>query len=332
MYGRAMVDRSDITGEDVAAAAQRIAARVRRTPLLPPDDPCAGGPDTWFKCEFMQHTGTFKARGALNRVLGARADGRLDPLVGVVAASGGNAGLAVAYAAAEVGVPAEIWVPTTAPPVKVAKLRALGATVVGHGREYAEAYAGAVVRAEETGAVYCHAYDHPNMAAGAGTLARELVEQVPDGFDTVVVAVGGGGLMAGVAAALEAVPSRRDPASPVRVVAAEPLLAPTLHEALAAGGPVDVPVGGVAADSLGARRLGDIAYAVATRTGVVSVLVDDDAIVAARADLWSHRRIAVEHGAAAAWAALSAGAYKPDPDERVVVVLCGANTDPAGLA
>jgi threonine dehydratase len=252
--------------------------------------------------------------------------------VGVVAASGGNAGLAVAYAAAQVGVPAEIWVPTGAPPVKVAKLRALGATVVPHGSEYAEAHAGAIVRARETGAVYCHAYDQPLMAAGAGTLARELIDQVPDGFDTVVVACGGGGLMGGVAAALEDVPSRRDAAVPVRVVAVEPVLAPTLHAALAAGHPVDVPVSGVAADSLGARRLGEIPYSVAARTGVVSVLVDDAAIVAARADLWSHRRIAVEHGAAAAWAALLDGAYKPDPDERVVVVLCGANTDPTGLA
>jgi threonine dehydratase len=310
-----------LTRDDVDAAARRIAGRVRRTPVLPPDD---GDPPVWFKCEWLQHTGSFKARGAFNRVLAAEQAGELDLSVGVVAASGGNAGLAVAYAASHVGVPAEIWVPTTAPPVKVARLRALGATVVEHGTEYAEAFHGAIARAAEIGAVYCHAYDHVNMAAGAGTIGLEILEQVPTGVDTVVVAVGGGGLMSGVAASLE-------PAG-VRVVGAEPTTAATLHTALASGGPVDVPVSGVAADSLGARRLGDIAYSVATRTGVVSVLVTDDQIVAARRTLWVRNHIVVEHGAAAAWAALEAGAYVPEPDERVVVVLCGANTNPADLA
>src|SRR5215468_4498891 len=253
-----------LTRDDVDAAERRIAGRVRRTPVLPPDDPAA---PIWFKCEWLQHTGSFKARGAFNRVLGAQEAGELDPAVGVVAASGGNAGLAVAFAASHVGVPAEIWVPTNAPTVKVDRMRALGATVVGHGTEYAEAYQGALARAAETGAVYCHAYDHLNMAAGAGTIGLELMEQVPGGFDTVVVAVGGGGLMSGVAASLE-------PAG-VRVVAAEPVAAPTLRAALEAGAPVDVSVSGVAADSLGARRVGEIAFALANRTGVVSVLVDD---------------------------------------------------------
>jgi len=309
-----------LTRDDVDAAERRIAGRVRRTPVLPPDDPAA---PNWFKCEWLQHTGSFKARGAFNRVLGAQEAGELDPAVGVVAASGGNAGLAVAFAASHVGVPAEIWVPTNAPTVKVDRMRALGATVVGHGAEYAEAYHGALARAAETGAIYCHAYDHLNMAAGAGTIGLELMEQVPGGFDTVVVAVGGGGLMSGVAASLEPVG--------VRVVGSEPTTAATLHTALAAGGPVDVPVSGIAADSLGARRVGDIAYEVATRTGVVSVLVDDADIVAARRDLWARHHIAVEHGAAAAWAAVATGAYRPEPDERVVVVLCGANTNPADL-
>jgi threonine dehydratase len=310
-----------LTRDDVDAAARRIAGHVRRTPVLPPDD---GQAPVWFKCEWLQHTGSFKARGAFNRVLAAQQAGELDPAVGVVAASGGNAGLAVAYAAAHVGVPAEIWVPTNAPPVKVARLRDLGATVVAHGVEYAEAYLGAITRADETGAVYCHAYDHVNMAAGAGTIGLELLEQVPGGFDTVIVAVGGGGLIAGVATSLEPVG--------VRVVGAEPGTAATLHTALAAGGPVDVPVSGIAADSLGARRAGEIAYAVATRTGVVSVLVDDADIIAARRDLWQRHHIVVEHGAAAAWAALAAGAYRPEPDERIVVVLCGANTNPADLS
>ncbi len=321
-----------LTRDDVDAAAKRIADRIRRTPVLAPDAPDpAGAHDSakgsaapiWLKCEWLQHTGSFKARGAFNRVLAAEEAGELDRQVGVIAASGGNAGLAIAYAAAHVGVPAEIWVPTTAPPVKVARLRSLGATVVAHGSEYAEAFDGAIERAATTGAVYCHAYDHVNMAAGAGTIGLELLDQVPGGFDTVVVAVGGGGLISGVAAALEPVG--------VRVVGAEPSTASTLHSALAAGGPVDVTVSGVAADSLGARRAGDIAYAVATRTGVVSVLVDDVDIVAARRDLWVSHRIVVEHGAAAAWAALAAGAYVPEADERVVVVLCGANTNPTDL-
>ena len=306
-----------ITRTDVAVAAQRIAGRVRRTPVIEIESDAL-----WFKCEFMQHTGSFKARGAFNRILAAQQADALDPRVGVVVASGGNAGLAVAYAAAAVGVPAQVYVPVTAPAVKVAKLRALGAHVEQVGREYAEAYEAAVKRAADTGAVYCHAYDQAEIVAGQGTLGLELTEQVPGGFDTVLVAVGGGGLMGGIATAL---PDR------ATVVGVEPVTVPTLHTALAQGGPVDVGVSGIAADSLGARRIGDIAYAVAVRTGVKSVLVSDDDIVSARRDLWAHQRIAVEHGAAAAWAALTAGAYRPAPGERVVVVLCGANTDPSDL-
>jgi threonine dehydratase len=221
-----------------------------------------------------------------------------------------------------VGVPATVFVPGNASPIKVERLRDLGATVVMEGKEYADAYDAAIVHAAATGAVFCHAYDQPEMAAGAGTLALELLDDIPDGFDTVVVAVGGGGLMAGVAAALEGVAS---------VVGVEPTTAPTLAEALAAGSPVDVAVSGVAADSLGARRLGDIGFEVALRTDVQSVLVEDGDLVRARQLLWDHRRIVVEHGAAAALAALTSGAYVPEGGERVVVVLCGANTDPADL-
>jgi threonine dehydratase len=304
-----------ITRTDVEAAAVRIAGRVRRTPVL---DTGAGT----LKLEYLQHTGSFKARGALNRILAAEQAGELDPAIGVVAASGGNAGLAVAYAAGQVGVPACVYVPTTAPAVKVAKLRALGAQVEQVGREYAEAHEAAVKHAADSGAVYCHAYDQPEMAAGQGTLALELLDQVPDGLDTVIVAVGGGGLMAGVAAAVEGL---------ARVVAVEPVTIPTLHEALAHGGPVDVAVSGVAADSLGARRAGDIGYAVAVRTGVRSVLVDDEDIVVARRALWGYHRIVVEHGAAAAYAALTSGAYAPATGERVAVILCGGNTDPSDL-
>ncbi len=290
-------------------AATRLDGRIRQTPILP------AGPDLWFKCEFMQYTGTFKARGLLNKVLVSEPD----PAVGIVTASGGNAGQAAAWAARSAGVPAEIFVPTTTPAVKLARLRALGAVVVEVGNEYAEAHEAALKRAVETGAVYCHAYDQPEVVAGAGTIGLELRELRPD---TVLVACGGGGLMSGIAGAL---------AGAARVVAAEPESAPTLHAALAHGGPIDVPVSGIAADSLGARRAGDIAYDTAVRTGVRSMLVSDADIVAARAALWHDYRIVVEHGAAAAYALLTGGAFRPGPGERVVVVLCGANTDPSDL-
>ena len=284
-------------------------------------DPGVAEGQLWLKCEFMQHTGTFKARGAFNRILASRERGELRADVGIVVASGGNAGLANAYAAKQLGVPATVFVPEAAPAVKVAKLKAIGATVVQGGAEYAAAYQAAVVHAEETGAVYCHAYDQPEIVAGAGTVGSELLDQVPD-VDTVLMAVGGGGLMAGVAAAVEGF---------AKVVAVEPGAAPTLHAALAAGKPVDVPVSGVAADSLGALRAGGIAFSVAVSCGVESVLVTDPDIVAARSALWNDYRIVVEHGAAAAYAALTTGAYVPARDERVAVILCGANTDPATL-
>ncbi|PRY12177.1 serine/threonine dehydratase [Kineococcus rhizosphaerae] len=302
-----------ITAADVTTAATRTTGRVRRTPVL------QVAPDLWLKLEFLQHTGTFKARGALNRQLAARERGELDPDRGVVAASGGNAGLAHAHAAAQLGVPATVFVPESAPVVKVRKLRDLGADVRLVGEQYAQAYEAAVAYADERGAVFCHAYDQPEVAAGAGTLALEVLQDVPD-VDTVVVAVGGGGLFAGVAAGLDGA---------ARVVAVEPTGAPTLHDALAAGEPVDVDVSGVAADSLGARRIGEIGFTVARRTNPVSLLVDDAAIVAARRDLWSRFRVVAEHGAAAAWAGLDA--YHPADGERVVVVVCGANTDPADL-
>ncbi|KQR01267.1 threonine dehydratase [Arthrobacter sp. Leaf141] len=309
-----------ITSVDVAQAAARTKGLTRTTPILAGDPGTVAG-QVWFKCEFMQHTGTFKARGALNRILASRERGELRPDVGVVVASGGNAGLANAYAAAQVGVPATVFVPETAPAVKVQKLKAIGATVVQAGAEYAVAYQAAVAYAAETGAVYCHAYDQPEIAAGAGTVGSELLAQLP-GVDTILVAVGGGGLMAGIAAAVE---------GSAKVVAVEPATAPTLHAALAAGRPVDVAVSGVAADSLGARRIGEIGYSVAVRTGVESVLVTDADIIAARSALWNGYRMVVEHGAAAAYAALAAGSYAPQPGEKVAVILCGSNTDPATL-
>lgn len=295
-------------------AQRRLSGRLRLTPVM------QAAPDLWFKLEYLQHTGSFKARGMLNRVLAGAPDKRS----GVVIASGGNAGLAAAWAAGLAEVPIEVFVPENAPPVKVAKLRSLGAAVTKTGAEYAEAYDAAMKRVAETGAIYCHAYDQPEVVAGAGTLGLELLRQVPDP-STIVVAVGGGGLMAGVASAVaESAVKNSAVKNKATVVGVEPYNAPTMHAALEAGRPVDVKVEGVAADSLGARRLGDIAFEVATRTGVRSVLVSDDDIAAARRALWEKYRILVEHGAAAAYAG-----YTPAPGERTVIVLCGANTDPA---
>lgn len=292
---------------DVEAAARRIEGRVRRTPLIEAE------PDRWFKLEYMQHAGSFKTRGMMNKILNSTV-----PEAGVIAASGGNAGLAAAYAARELGVPAEVFVPVTAPAVKVAKLAKLGAKVVQVGNEYAEAYAAAVEQGDRTGALFCHAYDDPAMVAGNGTLGLEI----SDISDTVLVAVGGGGLIAGIIAAL------RDRA---RIVAVESATTQALHAALKAEKSVDVPVSGIAADSLGARRVGDIAFELATDAKIESLLVDDDAIIEARRKLWDDYRIVVEHGTAAAYAALTSGAYRPAPGERVTTLLCGANTNPADL-
>jgi threonine dehydratase len=299
---------------DVLEAERRIRGYVRRTPLLRGGTAAA---PLWFKCEFLQHTGVFKARGAFNRILAARERGELDPKIGVVAASGGNAGLANAYAASVLGVPATVFVPETAPRVKVERLLGYKATVRQVGAEYAEAYAAAMQFVETSGALLCHAYDQHEIAAGAGTLAEEILQDEP-GIDTIIVAVGGGGLYAGVAAAAE---------GRARVVAVEPFNIPTLHAALEAGHPVDVPVSGIAADSLGARRVGEIAFSVASRVPPTSVLVADAAIISARSQLWSEYRIPAEYGAAAAFAALTSAAYRPSDGERVAVVVCGANTD-----
>lgn len=311
-----------ISRSDVQTAAARIRGRVRRTPLIEVDpSPFAPASEVWFKLEQLQHTGSFKARGAFNRLLAAAEREQLAD-AGVVAASGGNAGLAVAYAATRYGVPARVYLPENAPPVKVTKLHTLGATVVQVGQKYADAYEAATKHAAETGALFCHAYDQPEICAGQGTLGLEILEQTVGEVDTIVLAVGGGGLMAGVAAATE---------GKARVIGVEPRTAPTLNTALSTGKPVDVEVSGIAADSLGATRLGDIAYAVATRTGAGSVLVDDADIVSARQLLWDEYRLVVEHGTAAALAALLTGSYQPSEGERLVVMLCGANTDPAAL-
>lgn len=301
----------DVSVGDVREAAERIAGYVRRTPVM------EVSPGLLLKLEGMQHSGSFKVRGGFNRVLTA---GEL-PEAGVIAASGGNHGLAVAYVARTLGVRAEIFVPTVSSPVKVAGLRALGAQVTQTGAVYAEAYEASAKRAAESGALEIHAYDQAEVVAGQGTVGLEVLEQT-GGVDTVLVAVGGGGLVAGITAAV---------AGRARVVAVEPELIPTLHRALEAGGPVPVEVSGVGADALGASRIGAIGYAVTAAAGVRSVLVSDEAIVEARREMWRSYRIAAEHAGATAFAALRSGAYTPAPGERVAVVVCGANTDPATL-
>jgi threonine dehydratase len=299
----------------VERAARRIAGRVRRTPAVAVEAPLFGTPVV-LKLELLQLTGSFKVRGAFNRLLGSP-----PPPAGVIAASGGNHGLGVAHAAAALGVRAEVFVPVSSPPVKLDRLRALGAEVTVTGAFYADALQASEARARDTGALVVHAYDQPEVAAGQGTLALELEEQA-GGLDTVLVGVGGGGLGAGIAAALE---------GRCGVVAVEPARCPTLRRALDAGEPVDVDVGGVAADSLGARRIGQVCFDVARRTGMRSLLVEDDAIVAARQLLWREFRVTAEHGGATALAALLCRAYRPSRGERVAVVVSGGNTDPATL-
>jgi threonine dehydratase len=307
----------DVTRFDVETAMERIAAHVRRTPCVALEPGALGVPGRLtLKLELLQHTGSFKPRGAFNRMLTADIDAS-----GVLAASGGNFGLAVAYAAGRLGHPAEIFVPATSPTMKIDRIRAYGATVHVVDGYYAEAYAACEERAWETGAAFLHPYDQPAVVAGQGTLARELEEQAPV-LDTILVAVGGAGLIGGVAAWY---------ASTTKVVGVEPLACPTLQTALAAGAPVDVEVGGIAADALGARRAGAIGFAIAQAHVDRVVLVPDDAIAEARRRLWDDVKVPAEPGAAAPLAALVAGAYVPAPDERVGLIVCGGNADPATL-
>jgi threonine dehydratase len=304
-----------IQPNDVEAAAQRIAPHVRVTPILPLQPRAFGAAaQLTLKLELMQHTGSFKARGAFNRILSAQV-----PDAGVIAASGGNHGAAVAYAARQLGHVAEIFVPERTPDIKVERLRRYGARVVLSGASYAEAYAASRHRAAQSGALEVHAYDQPEVVAGQGTLGRELEAQAPD-LDTVLVAVGGGGLIAGVAAWY---------ASRVRVVAVEPERCPTLYSAVEAGAPVDVEVSGVAADSLGARCIGRLAFDVAQQHVHSVVLMSDEEIRASQRALWDSLRILAEPGGAAALAGLRSGKYQPAPGERVGVIVCGGNTDPS---
>ncbi len=306
---------------DVEAARQRLDWVTRRVAVSHVEAGSLTESEVWLAHEYLQHTGSFKARGALNFVTDAAERGALDR--GVVIASGGNAGLACAWAAREKGATATVFVPETAPDVKVQRLHHLGADVRQVGADYHEASTAAAAHAAQTGALQSHAYDHPLIAAGAGTLLHEAVEDMPEPPRTVVVAVGGGGLFTGTAVtALE---------HGIRVVTSEPDGCRALNAALEAGGPVDVPVASIAADSLGARRCSAMAYQAARRQDVVSVTVTDDQIVAARRALWDECRVVVEHGAATALAAVASGAYRPELGENVLVVLCGANTDPGDL-
>jgi threonine dehydratase len=307
-----------VTRFDIESAAERIAGLVRETPVvqLGPGPFGTIGRLT-LKLELLQHTGSFKPRGAFSRMLSAEIDES-----GVLTASGGNFGLAVAHAARTLGHRAEIFVPGTSPPVKIDRIRALGAEVHVVAGYYAEAYAACEERAFDTGALFMHPYDQPAVVAGQGTIGPELEEQVP-GVETVLVAVGGGGLIGGIAAWF---------AGEVRVIGVEPESCPTMHAALEAGEPTDVEVGGVAADALGAARIGRIGFDIAKRFVDGVVLVPDDAIVEAQRRLWAECRVLAEPGGAACLAALLTDGFVPGPDERVVAVICGGNTDPASVA
>ena len=264
--------------------------------------------------ELLQHAGSFKPRGAFANLLA-----RAVPPAGVVAASGGNHGAAVAFAARRLGVPATVFVPSVASPAKVAQIRGYGAELVVEGDRYADALAASERRLAASGAMAVHAYDQVETLLGAGSLGAELEEQAPDA-DSVLVAVGGGGLLGGVAA-WYAGAGRRP-----RLVGVEPELSPTLTRALAAGRPVDAETDGIAADSLAPKRVGELMFPLAREHVDRVVLVSDDAIRAAQEALWSVLRLVAEPGGAAAFAGLLSGAYRPREGERVAVVICGGNT------
>ena len=308
-----MAEMNPITREQIKATEAVIRPFVRRTPLVAADMADFGlppGPLT-FKLELLQHSGSFKARGAFANLLL-----RTAPPAGVVAASGGNHGVAVAYAAHSLGVPAAIFVPDVASPAKQERIRGYGAQLVVAGSLYADALAASETHIERTGAMPIHAYDQAETLLGQGSVGTELEQDAPE-IDTLLVAVGGGGLIGGIAAWY----GRR-----IRIVAVEPEAAPTLHKALRAGKPVDAPAGGIAADSLAPRRVGELMFPIARDNVADVVLVTDDAIRQAQEALWSNLRLVTEPGGAAAFAALLSGRYKPATGERVAVLLCGANT------
>jgi threonine dehydratase len=290
----------------VEATYALIGPHLRRTPVLELE------PGLTLKLEHLQHSGSFKARGALANLLT-----RDVPPIGVVAASGGNHGCAVAWAAQRLGVTARVYVPTTSSPAKIERIRGYDADLVLAGERYAGALAASLEYQSETGALPVHAFDSPETMLGQASVGLELSSQVAE-VDTVLVAVGGGGLIGGIASWFAD--------SDVRVVGVEPEGAPSLHDALRAGHPVDTATEGIAADALAPARIGELTFAVAAAHVAAAVLVTDDAILAARRALWEQARIVVEPAGACAYAALITGAYAPRPGERVAVVLSGANT------
>jgi threonine dehydratase len=297
----------------IRAAARRIAPHVRRTPVIEVDgaDFGAQGARLVFKLEFLQHAGSFKTRGAFNSLLA-----RELPAAGVVAASGGNHGAAVAYAAMRLGVPATIFVPEVASPAKIAQIRSYGARLEIGGERYADALAASERYVEASGAAPIHAYDQMPTLEGQGTVGLEFEEQAP-ALDALLVAVGGGGLIGGMAAWY---------AGRMPLVGVEPEAAPTLTRALAAGEPVDAPAGGIAADSLAPKRVGALMFPLAQRYIARTVLVSDAAIREAQRALWKALRIVAEPGGAAALAAIASGAFPVREGKAIGVLLCGANT------
>ncbi|MBV8637615.1 MAG: threonine/serine dehydratase [Candidatus Eremiobacteraeota bacterium] len=291
----------DRTG--IEAVEPLIRPYIRRTPILDADG-------VTLKLEFLQHSGSFKARGAFTNLLTHEV-----PASGVVAASGGNHGAAVAYAAMRLGLPCTIFVPTVTSPAKLARIEAYGAKLVIGGDRYQDAYEASLLFQKSTGALAVQAFDSVETLLGQGTVGLELEQQ--SSLDTLLVSVGGGGLIGGIASWYE---------GRIRIVAVEPEGAPTLRDALAAGHPVDAPAGSVASDSLAPRRVGELNYRIAERYVERVVLVNDEEILASRDALWERARIASEPGGAAAYAALLSGKYRPSDGERVGVVICGANT------
>ncbi|TGR23385.1 MULTISPECIES: threonine/serine dehydratase [unclassified Mesorhizobium] len=307
-----------VTRERIAAMEPRIRPYVRHTPVLRIDMADFDRPPLAvdLKLECLQHSGSFKARGAFTNLLE-----RPVPNAGVVAASGGNHGAAVAYAAMRLGHKATIFVPEVSPQAKLDRIRGYGADLVVGGARYAEALAASERFAEETGALQIHAFNQEETLIGQGTLGLEIENDLPE-IDTLLVAVGGGGLIGGIAAWY---------AGRIRIVAVEPEGAPTLHRAFEAGRPVDAPAEGIAADSLAPKRVGEMMFPIAEAFVERSILVSDDDIIAAQKALWNRVRIISEPGGAAAFAAILSGRYAPTPGERVAVLVCGANANPANF-
>lgn len=302
-----------VTRETIAATERRIRPFIRRTPVIEADGAEFGlqRGAIQFKLELMQHGGSFKARGAFANLLA-----RQVPPAGVVAASGGNHGVAVALAAQKLGKAARIFVPSIASREKMERIRGYGAELVVGGERYADALEASEQWAAESGALRVHAYDQVDTLLGQGSVGIEFEEQCTE-VDTLLVAVGGGGLIGGVAAWY---------AGRVKIVAVEPESAPTLDNALRAGRPVDSPAGGIAADSLAPKRVGELMFPIAQKYVERVVLVSDEAILGAMEELWKTLRVVAEPGGAAAFAALLSRRYEPVGGERVGVLVCGGNT------